>query len=91
MKSKKTGSLRQPNLKKLKRTKTSLAVRRALSEQDYERIIKNRLGGMPTTSLNPCMSDVRVTHVARYKLSRWQRIKNWFRNVFGRRSSYPEY
>lgn len=91
-KSKKTGTQRRTNQQKLKRTQTSLAVRRAISDQTLEIRTKIQTGGMPTESSRAGHIDqVRITHHARYQPSRWQRIKNWLRNTFGRRSRYPDF
>lgn len=80
----KTGRQRRTNQKKLKRTKQALADRRHHAEVREKAIeASNKLRGS--------LGDVRVTRGARYKQSLWQRIKNWFRNVFGRRSSYPKF
>lgn len=91
MKSKKTGPQRRTNQQKLKRTQANLAVRRAISDQSLDRRIKVQTGGMPVKNPETRVSDVRVTSGwARYEQTRWQRIKNWFRRLFGRQT-YPKF
>lgn len=41
--------------------------------------------------MKPRITDVKITKgTARYKMTLWQRIKNWFRNTFGKKVPFPE-
>lgn len=82
----KTGKQGRVNKQKLKRTQTSLAVRRAVEERVVQ--LHHAKGQTGKSNFAGYIDEVRITKgVPRYQRpSLWQRFKNWCVKVFSRKT-----